>query len=255
MKIFRDGISVGKEITRKYMPNSNQEEVISKLKTVFEDKFILSRAIQGYIYNKNLFYKKYLEAVECSKNDLKIPPQVSSLWFNIFLENYEQSFWTSCTTGQRAELFVACSSTELNPSIIFGNGVEVREGVLYGNFGVCSDIKNFEDIKNTNDFVPFSYMITHNNLPKAIIFLSSVESLDKTKNCDICSFEQKIRDANIVCSDPVGLVNLRRLKYVQDVKDAKHYSDNYGYKHVILKEGKEFFHKIPIIAAVFNKRQ
>ncbi|MEM3361714.1 MAG: hypothetical protein QXV83_04250 [Candidatus Anstonellaceae archaeon] len=255
MKIFYDGISMAREITKKYSGEKNLDLIINKLEKVFENNFIETKLTKSNFFNRELFFEKYSSALKLCKEEFSIDPKITAMWFNIFLEKYENKLWLNCAKGQRAELFVATNSSSINPSIIFNNGSRVMDGVLYGNFGISIDVKDAEDIKHTNDFVPNSYMITHDNLPKAIIFLSVIDSIKdlNTQQCINCSNYHKIRTSSISCSNPVGLTYLRAKKYVEDVRDAKHYADLDAYRHVTTKDSKEVFYKIPIFLAVYNK--
>ncbi|MFN3909786.1 MAG: hypothetical protein ACK4J0_00955 [Candidatus Anstonellaceae archaeon] len=249
MEKFLDGMELTKKAALKYL-NSEKKilQAQEQLKKIFNSKFLES-GLELKIQN---IPKMYYEAIKEAKNN-KINSNVASLFFTLYLENYQQKLWKDCSAGQEAELFVA-SSPLLNPSYLFGNG-KTENQVLYGNFGVSFNIRSLSDLAYINDFVPFSYMITHNHLPKAILFLGVGDNLAQvSQSCEKCNLVSSIRQTTHKCNNPAGIVFARARKYVEDVQAAKHYADLDAYKHVVLNaEGKEEFFKIPIIKAIYIK--
>jgi len=249
MTKMKDGIQIANEYSKKIM-QKNYLKAKKTIERLFKSYFLHDS--NDLINIKTNGIQKKLEKIINKAESYEIPQQVSLMWIKVFLEKYEKEIWEDVSQGQEANLFVASNSTDLNPSFIFGE--KIIRGKLEGNFGISFDIEKFEHIHFVNDLVPFSYMLTHNHIPKAIIFIGKAQTIEEVKKnemCTQCTKNEKVRSTLKDCSNPAGLVIERARKYVEDVQEAKHYADLDAYKHVIEKNGNYEFKKIPIIKAIY----
>jgi hypothetical protein len=257
MTKFLNGEQIGHFLaTNKFKKTSSQSmEIKNYIKNLFYDKF---KSISLSLDNPNLntVHKTCAQIIIQAKKERNIDPKLSYYWISFFLENFEKNLWEDCSAGQEAKLFVASNSSLLNLNVIFGGGRKIENKVMEGLFGLSFDLSDPKEIIKINDFVPFSYMISREHLPAAILFFGVADDFLSlsNKNCSDCSINLKIRNnPNFTCSSPVGLIIARTKKYIEDVQDAKHYADLDAYRHPSNDLNK--FKKIPIIKAIYIKQK
>lgn len=247
---YLNGVQIARQIANKALEPQMALKSQGIVNDIFAKKFAgCDSALSGQ--DMPLYHKKIFEVInECEANG--VPHKVAHAWLNIILDKYEKELWQDCTLGQKADLFVASNSSEIDVNLIFGGGRRVEQGTMHGNFGLCMNARKKEHVLHFNDFVPFSYLLSHNNVPAAIIFLGDRNTHVKCGG-HVCKSTADAKGSRQSCS-PQGLAYLRLLKYVEDVRRSHHYADVDSYYHVRKNSGtgKEEFLKIPLIPAVYD---
>ncbi|MFH0927376.1 MAG: hypothetical protein V1822_02245 [Candidatus Micrarchaeota archaeon] len=243
---FMNGVEIAEDMSQKKLPRELAPKAGNIVKDIFAKNFANGALLDG----KDIpaYHKRLYEAVmECERAG--IDASTAHAWLSVILDKYERGMWQDCSGNQKANLFVASNSSEINLNVIFGGGRKVEANVMYGNFGMSINARKREHVLNFNDLVPFSYLIRHGDIPAAIIFLSAGGKNECAHGA--CSSLEEAKEHE--CS-PAGLAYLRLLKYVEDLRRSRHYADLEAY-HAPMKDAethKHYFHKIPLIAAFYD---
>jgi len=247
---FLNGVQIAQDMTKKSLSPEVSFKAERIVTDVFERRF---NGKQELLDGQNMlkYHKELIQVIEeCKKNEIDY--KVTHAWLNVILDRYENSIWRDSSAGQKADLFVASNSSEINIDLMFGGGIKVENNIMHGNFGKWINVRKPIHVEDTNDFVPFSYLLTHNNIPAAIVFLSVGDSTQECHGSG-CKTLEITKTSENSCN-PAGLAYLRLLKYVTDVRNSNHYADLQAYHHARINPDtkKAEFVRIPLIAAIYD---